>query len=133
MKILFICKHNVFRSRVAEEYAKKKGINASSAGLIKTRLSPDPIQLEVAKEFGLDIKDNSKSISIELLQEQDKVIIVASDVPLNIFDHPLYDLKGKISVWKINDVKSKTMERDSKKIIEQIIKKIDEFISEEIN
>ena len=130
MKILFICKHNVFRSRVAEEYAKKKGINASSAGLIKTKSSADPIQLNAAKEFGLNIKGNSKSISIELLQEQDKVIIVASDVPLSIFDRPLYDLKGKISVWKINDVKSKTMEKDSRKIIKQIINKIDGFISE---
>lgn len=133
MRILFVCKHNVFRSRIAEEYAKKRGMNASSAGLIKTKLLPDQIQLKVAKEFGLEIKENSKPISIELLQKQDKVILVASDVPVKIFRHPLYGLKGKISVWKIKDVNQKTMKKDSRKIIKQIINKIDKFISENIS
>lgn len=129
MKILFVCKHNVFRSRIAEEYAKKRGINANSAGLIKTKLPPAKIQLNVAKEFGLNIKQNSKPISIELLREQDKVIVVANDIPMSIFKRPIYGLKGKTSVWKIKDVKPETMEKDSKEIIQQIISKIDKFIS----
>ena len=39
MNILFVCKHNVFRSRVAEAYFKainqNKNLKASSAGPIK--------------------------------------------------------------------------------------------------
>ena len=55
-KILFICRHNMFRSRVAEEYMKKiSDFNISSAGLIKCDF-PSPInQFNAAKEFNLDI------------------------------------------------------------------------------
>jgi len=44
MKILFVCKHNRFRSKVAEAFfnklKKNKKIKAESAGLVLDKLRP---------------------------------------------------------------------------------------------
>ena len=128
-KILFVCKHNIFRSRVAEEYMKKKGyLGASSAGIIRGVSLPIS-QKKAALKFGLNIPFNSKTLSMNLLREQDLVVVVANDVPKKIFDNPLYNLKGKIALWKIRDVKNlfNPSEDDSIVVIKAIIKKADQL------
>tara|TARA_Y100000310_G_scaffold77162_1_gene73728 strand:+ start:12731 stop:13177 length:447 start_codon:yes stop_codon:yes gene_type:complete len=130
--ILFICKHNVFRSKVAEAYFKKinknKKINADGAGLIKanflnkTEKKITNLQRKIAKEFGINIKEGSKSLNTTLLKKQDIIIIVANDVPKEIFNNKFY-LKPnlKLIAWKIKDVKKG---KDNKTIIEKTIPKI---------
>ena len=128
--ILFICKHNIFRSRVAEEYLKKinKNVNVSSAGLIKG-ISLSESQRRAALKFGLNISYKPKNLGEKMLTEQDLVIVVANDIPKVIFENPLYKLKGKIIIWKIKDVSNlfSPSEKNSKEIIERIIKKVDEL------
>jgi len=87
MKILFICRHNVFRSRVAEEHMKKISKHEiSSGGLIRYNGNVHPIQAEVCKEFGLILSNQSKALSVENLKDQDLVVVVADDVPEGIVD-----------------------------------------------
>ena len=131
-KILFVCKHNVFRSRVAEEYMKQKSdYDVSSAGIIRGDSLPKA-QKDAALKFGLDISFNSKTLSIDLLRKQDLVVVVASDIPKELFDSPLYNLKGKMIFWKIKDVQNlyTPSEKNSEDIIEAIIKKVDELIKQ---
>ena len=131
-KILFICKHNIFRSRVAEEYMKQNSnYDISSAGIIKGISLPES-QRRAAVKFGLDISFNSKTLGISLLRQQDLVVVIANDVPKKIFENPLYNLKGKLVFWGIKDVKNlfNPDEKDSETIIKAIIKKADALIKQ---
>lgn len=142
MNLLFVCKHNVFRSKVAEAYFKKinknKEINASSAGIIKadtlTEIEKKIVKLQrkIAKEFGIEFKEGSRQLSISLLKEQDMIIIVADDVPEKAFRNPFYSKSGlKIIIWKIPDVKgNKNVKPLIKEVIKAIMERVDKLVEE---
>ena len=132
-KILFVCKHNVFRSQVAEQFFKKlnknKNYTADSVGLIKWKkenLIDDKnyyIEKNLAKKlFNIKIGKNSKGFSYSLLKQTDIIVIVADDVPPSIFKNEKA-FKGKTIVWRIIDVKSN--DKNKEKIIYNSIKKIE--------
>jgi protein-tyrosine-phosphatase len=134
MNILFVCKHNIFRSRVAESYFnqinKNSSIKASSAGLIpgigmtaeQNKIAN--IQMLTAKKFGINMKFNPKALSVGLLKEQDLVIIVADDIPIKIFNNKHY-IK-KMIFWKIPDVPYDNT-KDIEKTIKRIIKRVNKL------
>jgi len=131
VKILFVCKYNRFRSKVAEAYFKKvnrnKNIKIESAGIIKG----NPIskfEKSISKEFGINIGGTPRTLSSKLLSKTDIIIIVADDVQKEIFRYNGKYIQ-KVLVWKIKDNlndKSKEVE----KIIKQIMKKVDDFVIE---
>lgn len=141
--ILFICKHNVFRSKVAEAYFNKinenKEVNVDSAGFIKAdilseaEIKASNFQRKIAKELEIDVVESSKGLSISLLRKQDIIIIVADDVPGYIFNNKNY-LKPnlKIITWKIPDIKGVECDRefvikDIKEIMENVGKLVEEL------
>ena len=131
-RILFVCKHNKFRSKVAEIYFnminKNKNVIADSAGIIKGNDSRAK-EAATAKEFNIDLKGKPKGLSIELIRKQNMIIIVADDVPKNIFDRKEYINfeTTKIIVWKIPDNPGATSRVKLRKIVEAVIKKVDEL------
>jgi len=129
--ILFVCKYNRFRSRIAEAYFKKinknKNIKVKSAGLIKG--SPiDKFQKKIAQTYGIKMFGIRKSLSTKLLKWQNITIIVADNVPKAIFgENKIY---GKRTIiWKIKDSQEDDVKK-VKKIIEQIIKKVDNLVKQ---
>ncbi len=116
MKILFICKYNRFRSKFAEAYFKKinknKNIKASSAGIIKMDLPLVSTEKQrnsyLNKKYNVSFNTSSRGISSKLLREQDKIIIVANDIPKIIFNGRAW--KDKVEIWKIPDEKKQTKE-----------------------
>jgi protein-tyrosine-phosphatase len=126
-KILFICKHNRFRSKVAEAYFKKINKNktycASSAGIIKHSAPFDKNQFNVAKSMGIIMKGPSRNLSEKLLEEQDIIINVADDVPEVLFNNKSY-IKGEVYNWKIPDVLETTKIKAIEKTIQAIMKRI---------
>lgn len=129
--ILFVCKHNIFRSRVGEEFFKKfnknKKYKASSAGIIKWNrkdLKNDKgfeAEKKVVKKFGIKIKVNSKPLISTVLKQTEIVVITADDVPASIFEDNSFN--GKVIVWKIPDIKER--DKNKEKITEEIIKLIE--------
>lgn len=129
--ILFICRYNRFRSRVAEAYFKKinknKNIHSKSAGLIKGMpLSKTQITMTSSKQFGIDIKGKPQGLSSKLLFWQDIIIVVADDVPSKVFDKKRKYIK-KVIYWKIKDLKLEDNRKEGKRVIQKIIKKVDDF------
>jgi len=127
MKILFVCKYNRFRSRIAESYFNKlnknKKIKAVSAGLIKGK--PTPLKtIKTAKSFGINIRGKTKPLEEGLLESKDLkyIIITADDVPKDIFKR----FNKKIILWKIKDASAKRQE-DVKNRIKEIIKRINQL------
>ncbi len=127
MKILFVCKYNRFRSKVAEAYFRKtnrnKNITAQSAGIFKGY--PTNINvINTGKKFGIKIRKKTHGLKESYFKEFKKVIIVADNVPPSLFSG-----FKEVSVWKIHDC----MQSDKcaiEKIMMQIFKKIDELNKE---
>lgn len=129
MNILFLCKYNRFRSKIAEAYLNSlhiKGIKAKSAGLI----SGWPIDSElknVAKDCGLQMKGGPNALTSSLVKWTDIIIIVADNIPLELFAEEKNNNKKEIIQWHIPDPKQGQINR-RKKTIKAISKKIDAFL-----
>ena len=125
MKLLFVCKYNRFRSKVAESIFnrlnKNRNFKVKSAGIIKG--SPINIfQKSVCKGMGIIIRGEPIGLSSSLLKWQDITVVVADDVPLSIFKENIKYGKKLIS-WRIRDAKS-----DNKEEVQKIIKAIEEKV-----
>ena len=108
MKILFICKHNRFRSVVGEvifnALNKNPNIIAESAGpsasTCRQFINPEVIQVMRDKGYFIDATRKPRQVTSELVKDYDLVVIVADDVDPKFFS----DYSGKIILWKISDV-----------------------------
>jgi len=120
--ILFVCKWNRFRSKIAENYFNKKNknknIKSKSAGLFKGFLPLDRYQIDLAKKFGIKLAGKPQAISYELLKWQDIIVIISDDIPKSIFKDKRR--KKKIFIWKFKDVKYGDV-NGTKKLINNII------------
>jgi protein-tyrosine-phosphatase len=130
MKILFICKYNRFRSKVAEAYLKKinKNANVISRGIIEGEMNRNKKEIIIPEQFGLQI--NSPPVGIEFadLKWADYVIVVASNVPKRLFESRR--IKNKVIQWDIPDVYPDSSDMFIKKVILQIMKKVDKLNEE---
>jgi len=124
MNILFVCKHNRFRSKVSEAFFKK--FNKNKKYKIKTAgiIVGNPISKELKKivrNYGIKLKSKPRPITSKLLKWQDKIIIVADNVPKSFFKNK------KVEVWKIRDAGIKE-KRKIKKSILQIENKVKRLV-----
>ena len=134
-KILFVCKHNLFRSQVARtlfnKYNKNKRYVADGAGVIKWDKKDLGVnagfraEKKACKEKGIILRGNSKGLSSTLLNATDILIIVADNVHPSIFKNDR-SFNGKLFVWKIPDVKDN--DRNKEKIAHKTIKFIDKKV-----
>ncbi len=132
MKLIFICKYNAFRSRVAESYFNKinknKNIKVISRGFI-VGISAGRTQLEILEKYGIKIKGKSKPVNFKELTEADRIIIVADDIPEIMFDYQNFDFKKKLTFWKIPD-EQKGRGKNIIKIINSIKDKVEKLVEE---
>ena len=128
--VLFICKFNRFRSKVAEAVFNKINKNynykVKSAGIIKGN-PLDKNQVSFSKERGYVIKNPSQGVSSKLLKWQDVIIIVADDVPKSLFSGNV-NYGKRLIAWNIKDAKS-----DDKKEVMRIIDEIEEQVTKFVN
>ena len=122
MNILFVCKYNRFRSKIAEAYFNKinknKNLHVYSAGIIPGHYPLDREEVEIARKNGIRLSGRPKGLNTDLLRKTDLIIIVADNVPRGIFKYEGY--KGKVIVWRVKDITY----TDGKVLIEKRIKKI---------
>ena len=148
MKILFICKHNRGRSKVAEaifnKLNKNRKILAESAGLIMDDSRPYIAEkvLEALKEKGYNAQGLPRQATKNLANKFDVIVIVADNIEKGFFhdahksckilDHPenltnskegFLDFQGKIIKWNIKDC-----DEDDAESIKRIIGKIEKNV-----
>jgi protein-tyrosine-phosphatase len=125
-KILFICRHNKFRSKIAEAYLKKinKNVDVSSSGVVLSYSPLDKREIELIKSYGLKINGKANPTTTQLLRTQDIVIIVADDVPKSLFNYRF--IKGKLFHWNVSD-EHDFDEKKIRKIIEEIVRRVDKL------
>jgi protein-tyrosine-phosphatase len=129
INILFVCRYNRFRSRIAEAYFKKinrnKNIKVKSAGLIKGNPIGGKGAKVAKKKYGLNIYGKTSGLESKVLAWQNITVVVADDVPSQVFNKNV-KYRKKVIVWKIKDIKEKGG-RNAEKVITEIIKKVDEL------
>jgi len=131
MKILFICKYNAFRSRIAEEYFNKinknRKIKVFGRGIIMGGNS-DNKQRQISKQLlGINIaKRKPIPLTLQNLIESDLIVVVANDIPMIIFNYQLKSIKDKVIIWKIKD-EQKMNTKNIKRIILEIKRKIEDL------
>jgi len=122
MNILFICKHNRFRSKVAEAIFKKldKKDRVRSRGIIKDVDVADSV-LKIMKEKVIEIKDKkSRSLTRKDIEWADLIVIVADNLWIRFPGK-------KVLVWKVPDVSQKYF-RGIKIIIDDIEKRVKKLV-----
>lgn len=139
LNLLFVCKYNVFRSKVAEAYFKKinknKNIYVDSSGFIEanglTKIDKITIRLQkrILNEKGLSIGTKSKGLSMRLMSKQDLIIIISDDLP-NIFTEDYLKKNLEVRIWEIKDVTPKDYKENTGKTIDSIMKKVEKLVEE---
>ena len=129
-KILFVCKYNAFRSRVAEEYFNKINSKnkAISRGIIMGEDS-DGVQRNIAKSI-LEVNITKRKpipLTFQDMRNCDLIIVVANDIPKIIFNYPLSSIQKKLIIWKIKDEQNRN-EANIRKIVLTIKKKVDTLV-----
>ncbi|MFW5746452.1 MAG: low molecular weight phosphatase family protein [Nanoarchaeota archaeon] len=126
MNILFICRYNKFRSKLAEAFLNKHSDQhtAKSAGIIRGSPVDDPI-IRCGLRNGVNVGGVSKGVDVPLLRWQDMIVIVADDVPEALFEDNETVYGKRLMHWMIPDVKNgdpaemdKTAQSIEKKVLD---------------
>jgi protein-tyrosine-phosphatase len=110
MKLLFVCVENAGRSQMAEAFAKKYGIDASSAGTLPSS-EVNPVVVQAMKEKGVDISSaRPRMLSTEMVEEADLVVTMGCSLE-EICPAPMIArLQKKLLDWSLEDPKGKSIE-----------------------
>ncbi len=133
INILFVCKYNRFRSKVAEKYFKRinKNSKIKTAGIIEVDRPLDANErkrnIYLKKKFGFVLNAKLVSVSVKSLMWADKIIIVADDISKKIFNNKKW--RNKVEVWKIPDENTDNKEKINR-IVGEIMKKVDNLVKQ---
>jgi protein-tyrosine-phosphatase len=134
LNILFICKYNRFRSRVAHAYFEKlnknKNIHVKSGGIIVGHYPLDKNEVAIAKKLGIDIKGRPEPVTTDKLIWQDMIIIAADNVPPYLFHFNKKRFGKSVRAWPIPDIKHGEDGKNIERIIKLIMKHVENLVKE---
>jgi protein-tyrosine-phosphatase len=124
--ILFVCVENAGRSQMAEAFAKKEGLRASSAGTVPgTRVNP--VVVQAMKEKGIDLSKNvPKVLTMEMIAEASLVVTMGCSVEAVCPRPMLAKMQKKLVDWELPDPKGKPI-ADVRTIRDEIEKRVVEL------
>lgn len=111
IKVHFVCNGNIFRSRMAELYAKSlhlPGMIFSSSGIISDQHynTPDlsPLVVHLLESKGLQHSDSADrtQTTTEILAQQDIIIFMNSDVRRHARNLFIFN-EAKATAWRVKD------------------------------
>ena len=127
--ILFVCVGNAGRSQMAEAFAKKNGLEASSAGTTPTK-RVNPIVVQAMLEKGIDIKSNNpKMLTDEMIENANVVITMDCSVEKECPAVILANMRKRLIEWNLEDPKGKSIE-DIRRIRDEVERKVLDLIKE---
>lgn len=129
MKIIFVCKHNRFRSKVAEaifnKLNKNPKVKAESRGILLDELRPyiEKNVIKIMNEKGYQINGKPEKLAISEINNYDLLIIVANNIDKEFFNK----FKGKIIKWDIEDCNANNINK-IKSTVNEIENKVKDFL-----
>lgn len=110
VNVLFVCVENAGRSQMAEAFARKYGLNASSAGTMPS-VSVNPIVVKAMHEKGIDISSNKpKMLTTKMIESASLVITMGCSVEEVCPTSMLAQMQKKLVDWHLGDPKGKPIE-----------------------
>ena len=111
VRILFVCVENAGRSQMAEAFARRIGMDASSAGALPTG-EVNPIVVQVMNESGIDISSaKPKMVTAEMVVEADLVVTMGCSVEEVCPAPMIARMQKKLLDWNLDDPKGKSVEK----------------------
>ena len=108
-RFLFVCVENAGRSQMAEAFARRAGLDASSAGTVPAS-SVNRAVVEAMAEKGLDLSHNKpKTLSLEMIDRADVVVTMGCSVE-KVCPRPMLNrMRKKVVDWGLEDPKGKSL------------------------
>jgi len=120
---LFVCVHNAGRSQMAEAFARRRGLNAASAGTMPSA-SVNPVVVQAMKEKGIDVsKGVPKLLTNEMINQASLVVTMGCSVE-EVCPRPmLAKMQKKLVDWDLEDPKGRSIE-EVRKIRDEIERRV---------
>lgn len=118
--------HNAGRSQMAEAFAKKYGLKATSAGTVPAS-EVNPTVVQAMKEKGIDLSSNTpRMLTSEMINEASLVVTMGCSVEEACPKPMLAQLQKKLADWNLPDPKGKPL-AGVRKIRDEIEKRVMEL------
>lgn len=109
--VLFVCVHNAGRSQMAEAFARRAGLDASSAGTVPAG-EVNPVVVEAMREKGMDISGREpKLLTAEMIERASLVVTMGCSVEQACPKPMLAQMQKKLVDWDLEDPKGKPVEK----------------------
>ena len=130
ISILFVCVENAGRSQMAEAFAMKQGMNASSAGTVPSS-KVNPIVVQAMKEKGIEIGSKlPRMLTTEMISQASLVVTMGCSVEEACPRPMLAQMQKKLVDWNLADPKGKPIE-EVRKIRDEIERRVGELANRE--
>jgi protein-tyrosine-phosphatase len=129
-EILFVCVENAGRSQMAQAFAEKHGLRASSAGTVPSSLV-NPVVVEAMRERGIDLTRKSpRMLTPDMISRARLVVTMGCSVEEACPKPMLAAMQRKLVDWKLDDPKGKPIE-EVREIRDEIEKRVRTIAQEE--
>jgi protein-tyrosine-phosphatase len=127
--VLFVCVENAGRSQMAEAFARRKGLQAESAGTVPAEsVNPAVVEAMGEKAFVFSLK-KPKLLTMEMIDRADLVVTMGCSVE-KICPRPMLDkMQKKLVDWNLEDPKGKPLP-EVRKIRNEIERRVEELSSQ---
>lgn len=124
--VLFVCVENAGRSQMAQAFAERLGMNATSAGTVpSTRINP--VVVQAMKEKGIDLAQRSpKMLTTQMINEASLVVTMGCSIEEACPRPMLAQMQKKLVDWHLDDPRGKSIE-DVRRIRDEIESKVREI------
>jgi len=124
--ILFVCVENAGRSQMAEAFARRAGLEASSAGTVPSSII-NPMVVQVMRERGLHIASNKpKLLTAEMISDASLVVTMGCSVEEACPRPMLAQMQKKLVDWNLSDPKGQPIE-EVRRIRDEIESRVTEL------
>ena len=129
-EILFVCVENAGRSQMAQAFAEKLGLKASSAGTVPSG-RVNPVVVEAMRERGIDLSRKSpRMLTSEMISQARLVVTMGCSVEEACPRPMLAAMQKKLVDWHLDDPKGRSIE-EVRRIRDEIEKRVQEIARKE--
>jgi protein-tyrosine-phosphatase len=129
-EILFVCVENAGRSQMAQAFAEKLGLRASSAGTVPSG-RVNPVVVEAMRERGIDLSRKSpRMLTSEMISQARLVVTMGCSVEEACPRPMLAAMQKKLVDWHLDDPKGGSIE-EVRRIRDEIEKRVQEIARKE--
>jgi protein-tyrosine-phosphatase len=129
-EILFVCVENAGRSQMAQAFAEKLGLKASSAGTVPSS-GVNPVVVEAMREREIDLSQRTpKVLTADMISNARLVVTMGCSVEEACPKPMLAAMQKKLVDWHLDDPKGRPLE-EVRRIRNEIEKKVRKIVQEE--